>query len=178
MMRVSTLGFTRNSVNSLLDQQARLARTQNEVATGVRVRTSADDPIAAARISSIQRVLDESKQYTANASLAQVRLQTEEQALADANGVLQRVRELVVQGSSATVGPEERRMISAEIRGRIDEVLAIANRTDGRLGSALRQNQRDAVRCQWPFWRRYIHERNFRKRHLCDASRCCEYGFR
>jgi flagellar hook-associated protein 3 FlgL len=131
MIRVSTLGFTRNSLNSLLDQQARLARTQNEIATGVRVRTAADDPIAATRISSIARALEESKQFSTNASLAQVRLQTEEQALADASGVLQRVRELLVQGSNATVGAEERRMITAEIRGRIDEVLAIANRTDG-----------------------------------------------
>jgi flagellar hook-associated protein 3 FlgL len=131
MMRLSTMGFTRNSLNSLLEQQARLARTQNEIATGVRVRTAADDPVAAARISSIARALDESKQLSTNASLAQVRLQTEEQALADASGVLQRVRELLVQGSNATVGPEERRMITAEIRGRIDEVLAIANRQDG-----------------------------------------------
>jgi flagellar hook-associated protein 3 FlgL len=131
MMRISTLSFTRNSVNSLLDSQARLARTQNEVATGVRVRAPADDPIAAARISGLERALAESQQYARNASIAEIRLQTEEQALADASAVLQRVRELAVQGSNATVGAEERRMITAELRTRIDELLSIANRTDG-----------------------------------------------
>jgi flagellar hook-associated protein 3 FlgL len=131
MMRISTLNWARTNTNAMLEQQARLARTQNEVATGVRVRTPADDPIAAARISGLDRALAESQQFERNATAVEVRLQTEEQALADAVGVLQRVRELAVQGSNATVGPDERRAITSELRSRLEEILAIANRTDG-----------------------------------------------
>jgi flagellar hook-associated protein 3 FlgL len=81
-MRISTLNWARTNTNAMLEQQARLARTQNEVATGVRVRTPADDPIAAARISGLDRALAESQQFERNATAVEVRLQTEEQALA------------------------------------------------------------------------------------------------
>jgi flagellar hook-associated protein 3 FlgL len=130
-VRISTAGWHRNNVDALLRQQTQLARTQNEVATGVRVRTPADDPIAAGRIAALQRAIAESQQYGQNANLATNRLSYEEQALADAGNVLQRVRELAVQAGSATVGPDDRRMLTAEIKTRIEEMLSIANRADG-----------------------------------------------
>ncbi len=130
-MRISSLGWARNNTMSLLEQQARLARTQNEVATGVRVRTPADDPIAAGRIAGLERALAESKQFERSAATIENRLRTEEGALADTTLVLQRVRELIVQGGNATIGPEERRLITAELRSRADELLSIANRVDG-----------------------------------------------
>jgi flagellar hook-associated protein 3 FlgL len=131
MMRISSLAWARNNTTALLEQQARLARTQTEVSTGVRVRTPADDPIAAGRIAGLERALAESRQFERNAMTIENRLGIEETALADATSVLQRVRELVVQGGNATIGAEERRLITAELRSRADELLAVANRTDG-----------------------------------------------
>ncbi|HPF25499.1 MAG TPA: flagellar hook-associated protein FlgL [Steroidobacteraceae bacterium] len=130
-MRISTLGWNRNTLEAMLDQQARLARTQADVATGLRVRTPADDPIAATRIAGLERNLAASEQFARNANYVESRLGNTEQALADGGNVLQRVRELLVQAGNATVGPDERRMITAELRTRIDELMATANRTDG-----------------------------------------------
>ncbi|MCB1624453.1 MAG: flagellar hook-associated protein FlgL [Pseudomonadales bacterium] len=130
-MRVSTLGWNRNTVDAMLEQQARLARTQAEVATGLRVRTPADDPIAATRIAGLERALSASEQFARNANYLESRLGGTEEALADSGNVLQRVRELVVQGGNATVGADERRMLTAELRTRIDELVATANRADG-----------------------------------------------
>ncbi len=130
-MRISTLGWNRNTLDAMLDQQARLARTQADVATGLRVRTPADDPIAATRIAGLERSLAASEQFARNANYVESRLGNTEQALADSGNVLQRVRELLVQAGNATVGPDERRMITAELRTRIDELMATANRTDG-----------------------------------------------
>ncbi len=130
-MRISTLGWNRSTLDAMLDQQARLSRAQADVATGLRVRTPADDPIAATRIAGLERALSASEQFARNANYVDSRLANAEQALADSGNVLQRVRELLVQAGNATVGPDERRMITAELRARIDELMAAGNRTDG-----------------------------------------------
>ncbi len=49
-MRISTLQFHRNSLNAILDQQAKLANTQVNISTGKKILQAADDPVGAIRI--------------------------------------------------------------------------------------------------------------------------------
>jgi flagellar hook-associated protein 3 FlgL len=130
-MRVSTAGMQAALLGSLLDAQARLARTQEQVATGRRINSPADDPIGATRIESLTRQIDAGRQYVRNADAATNRLRFAEQALADVGTSLNRVRELVLQAGNATTDPASRAMIQAEIAGRVQEMLDIANRQDG-----------------------------------------------
>jgi flagellar hook-associated protein 3 FlgL len=57
-------------------------------------------------------------------------LTLEENALADAGVLLQRVRELTVQGNNSTVDHASRRMIAQEMRARLSELVDIGNRKD------------------------------------------------
>jgi flagellar hook-associated protein 3 FlgL len=114
----------------MLTQQATLSRTQNQVATGRRVQTPADDPVAAVHIMELQRSLQETEQFGRNADMATNRLTLEEQALADVTGLLQRVHEQVLQANNSTIDAVGRRMIATEIRARLDELMGIANRRD------------------------------------------------
>lgn len=130
-MRVSTAGMHAATLGLLLDAQARLARTQEQIASGRRINSPADDPIGATRIESLTRQIEAGRQYARNADAAANRLQFEEQALADLGGALNRVRELVLQASNATTDPASRAMIRAEVAGRVQEMIDIANRQDG-----------------------------------------------
>lgn len=130
-MRVSTAGMHAATLGLLLDAQARLARTQEQIASGRRINSPADDPIGATRIESLTRQIEAGRQYSRNAAAAANRLQFEEQALADLGGALNRVRELVLQASNATTDPASRDMIRAEVAGRVQEMIDIANRQDG-----------------------------------------------
>ena len=56
-MRVSTLQIHRNGLANMLSNQEALTKTQQQVSSGVRVNTAADDPIAAARILQIEQQL-------------------------------------------------------------------------------------------------------------------------
>ncbi len=129
-MRISTAGIHHAALNALLGQQSVLSRTQAQIATGKRVNTPADDPVAAVHIMELQRALSESDQFTRNADMAKNRLTLEEQALADANTLMTRVRELTVQGNNGSVDPASRRMLATEVRSRLKELVDIANRRD------------------------------------------------
>jgi flagellar hook-associated protein 3 FlgL len=129
-MRISTAGMHHAALNALLGQQSVLSRTQQQIASGKRVQTPADDPVAAVHIMELQRALAESDQFTRNADMAKNRLTLEEQALADANTLIQRVREQTIQGNNGSVDPASRRMLATEVRSRLKELVDIANRRD------------------------------------------------
>jgi flagellar hook-associated protein 3 FlgL len=129
-MRISTAGIHHAALNALLGQQSVLSRTQQQIASGKRVQTPADDPVAAVHILELQRALAESDQFTLNADMAKNRLTLEEQALADTNTLITRVRELTVQGNNGSVDPASRRMLATEVRSRLKELVDIANRRD------------------------------------------------
>ena len=129
-MRISTAGIHHAALNALLGQQSVLSRTQQQIAAGKRVQTPADDPVAAVHIMELQRALAESDQFTRNADMAKNRLTLEEQALADTNTLITRVRELTVQGNNGSVDPASRRMLATEVRSRLKELVDIANRRD------------------------------------------------
>lgn len=128
--RISTAGFHHRALNALLDAQSRLSGTQQQIATGRRVLTPADDPVGATRIQDLTRQIAAGDQYLRNNDAATSRVSLEEQALADVGTALGRIRELVLQASNDTMDHESRQMIRAEIEGRVQEVLDVANRKD------------------------------------------------
>lgn len=143
-MRISTLTLQEKPVQAMLRQQAALARTQTELASGRRAQTPADDPVAAGRVDTLERTLAASRQYAANSELATMRLSLEEGALADAGSVLQRARELAIQANSGALDDRSRRLIGAELRQLRDQMIDVANRGDG-AGGYLFGGLRDQV---------------------------------
>jgi flagellar hook-associated protein 3 FlgL len=129
-MRISTSSIHHAALTALLSQQSVLSKTQTQIASGKRVQTPADDPVAAVHIMELQRALAESDQFNQNADMAKNRLTLEEQSLADVGTLLTRVREITVQGNNGSVDPASRRMLATEVRSRLKELVDIANRRD------------------------------------------------
>ncbi len=129
-MRISTNVIQMNSLNSMLDQQAELHKTQLQLASGKRILTPSDDPTASALSVDLNQSKQELTQYQNNVSYARSRLSLEETSLQAAVNVLQRVRELAVQGSSDNYSAEQRQSLAVEVRQRLDEMLGIANTKD------------------------------------------------
>lgn len=128
--RISTAGFHAAALGAMMDAQSALAKTQAQVASGRRINSPADDPVGATRIQDLSRQLEASGQYARNSDVARSRLSFEEQAFADITTALNRIRELTLQAANATVDPTSRAMIRAEVEGRVQDLLDIANRRD------------------------------------------------
>jgi len=127
-MRISTLNFLQGPVETLARLQSDVQRTQTEVATGTRLRSPADDPVAAGRVQELERWLLSAEQQARNSELLAGRLGLQETALADATEILQRVRELALQAGNGAFDEGTRRMLATEVRSRAELLLQVANR--------------------------------------------------
>jgi flagellar hook-associated protein 3 FlgL len=130
-VRLSTAAIHRTSIDAILQQQTRLARTQTQVTSGKRFQTAAEDPIAATRAAALDRTVADNAQFERNSNIIQSRLSYEEQSLTDVTLLLQRTRELALEGANATLGQSERNMLATELRQLAGELVDISNRDDG-----------------------------------------------
>src|SRR5690606_30844845 len=76
-------------------------------------------------------ILAELDQLGANAANVQNRLGLQENALAQAGELLQRVSDLTIQANNAALSAEDRKSVSAELRSIRESLLSLANSTDG-----------------------------------------------
>ena len=130
-MRLSTAQYHRSSIDAILEQQTRLARTQTQVTSGKRFQTSSEDPIAATRAAALDRTVADNAQFARNSNILESRLNYAEQSLTDVTLLLQKTRELALQGANSTLGQGERNMLVTELRQLRGELVDIANRDDG-----------------------------------------------
>jgi len=130
-VRLSTAAIHRTSIDAILQQQTRLARTQTQVTSGKRFQTAAEDPIAATRAAALDRTVADNAQFERNSNIIQSRLSYEEQSLTDVTLLLQRTRELALEGANSTLGQGERNMLATELRQLVGELVDISNRDDG-----------------------------------------------
>lgn len=130
-MRLSSNLMQRLGVNSILEQQNKLNKTQMQLASGKRILTPADDPIGAARTLDLQEEIRKHDQYQDNIVVATNRLSLEESTLASAGDVLQRIREQAVRANNqAVLRSEDRAAIAQETRQLLDELVGLANTKD------------------------------------------------
>jgi len=130
MMRISTQQGQQTAINAMLDQQSKLSKVQQQVATGRKIFSPSEDPVAAAKIVTLRDTLDTNKQYQDNINAARARLTLGEGVLDSATEVLQRVRELAVMANSDSQTNESRIFIAEEVDQLKNELLGLANSTD------------------------------------------------
>jgi flagellar hook-associated protein 3 FlgL len=128
--RISTQGQHAAAIAQILKQQTALSRTQVQVASGRRIQSPADDPIAATRILVAERAQAQLEQYSRNADTALQRLGLGEQAMTDLGTLLDRVRVLAVQAGNGAMDDTSLAAIATEVKSRAADLLQIANRQD------------------------------------------------
>ncbi len=114
-MRVATLQQYNIGLSGILDNQGAVNKTQQQVSTGRRVLTPADDPIAATKILQLQQDLALNDQFNRNMTAADNRLKLEEATLSSITDKLTRIKELTVQAGGGTLTITDRQAIAAEI---------------------------------------------------------------
>lgn len=130
-MRISTNMIYNAGVSAINRQTADLLHLQQQVSTGRRIVTPADDPVAAARALEVQQAQDVLTQYSTNQGNAQDALNLEEAQLNSVTDMFGRLRQLTVQAGNDPLSANDRRSIALELRSRFDELMGIANSTDG-----------------------------------------------
>ncbi len=130
-MRISTSTFYDSNVAVLNEQQARLLHTQQQVATGRRILTPADDPSAAVRALELSQSDAANTQYADNRNTARHTASLSEGILQSVTSLLQDVHTTAISAGSGVLSNSDRRMLATALQGRLDELGALANSTDG-----------------------------------------------
>ena len=130
-MRISTLSIYSNATSQLNTLQSALARTQMQLSTDRRILTPADDPVASARALEVSQSREMNSQFATNRANARSALSTVEGALQNAGDLLQDIQQLAVNAGNGTLLPGDRLKLATELEGRLEDLLGVANSTDG-----------------------------------------------
>lgn len=127
MINLSTGAFFERSTQQIGVLRARAETLQNQIGTGDRIERSSDDPVAAARLRMLARSERMAAVDTRNSQLAEADLKLADQSLGSIADLVIRARELALQGASATVNEEQRRLIGTELHGLRENLVMLAN---------------------------------------------------
>ena len=130
-MRISSGMIFDAGVSGINRQTAILLHVQQQLAASRRILTPSDDPVAAARALEITQANDAVTQLKRNQDAATSALGLEETQLTGAVDLLANVHELAVQGQPTSLSASARKGIATALRADYDQLLGIANATDG-----------------------------------------------
>jgi flagellar hook-associated protein 3 FlgL len=129
-MRISTLQSFNKGLNSIMDNQSQVSKTQQQVSTGRRVLTPADDPIAATKILQLQQDSALREQFGKNMTGAKGRLALEETQMAGITENLDRLKELTIQAGDGAVNMSDRQAIAFEVNVILEATVDLMNSKD------------------------------------------------
>ncbi len=126
-MRVTNRMITDNVFRNSSAHLERLATLQNQLASGKRIEKPSDDPTGINQIMLLDSVLKDQQQYSRNIDQVITWLDTTDSALSDASNIVQRARDLAIQGASDTSSRESRQALAREIVQIRDQLRGVAN---------------------------------------------------
>jgi flagellar hook-associated protein 3 FlgL len=129
-MRIATITFQQNAMGQMQTLQSDLAQTQNDLATGKKLHSAADDPSGMAQVNQLNVENSASAQYVTNGNVASANLELEEQAMSDATNTLQSARTLVVQANNPALSAAQRQDIAKQLQQQLQDLISIGNRQD------------------------------------------------
>ncbi len=129
-MKISTSQLFDNSVNQMNRQQSKIAEMQAKLASGKQIVKPSDDSEKSAVIQRLQTAIDRQSVYERSLDTAENRLASEESALMSSERILQRIRQLAVQGNTDTLSVDDKEILANEIASLREELLSLANTQD------------------------------------------------
>lgn len=127
MPRVTERLLVDKLLSNIAANSRRFERLQEEVATGRRIIRPSDDPTGTVTALTLRSSDAENAQSLKNIDLAEGWLNATDVALQDVSAIIQRTRELVVQGANETLSPEETKALANEVDQLLGHAMQMAN---------------------------------------------------
>ncbi len=131
MMRISTSQFYDQNIQTMDNQQSQLSTYYQQLSSGTALTTPADNPLGAAQAVQLTMVSATYTQYTTNQNSALSSLQLEDKTLSSVTSAMQAITSEIVRAGDGTLNDSDRASISKTIQGYRDQLLTLANSSDG-----------------------------------------------
>ncbi|MBK5461308.1 flagellar hook-associated protein FlgL [Peribacillus sp. TH27] len=126
-MRVTQSMLTNNMLSNLSRSYEKMGKLQEQVSSQKKFSKPSDNPVAAMMGMGYRINLNQIQQYTSNISEATNWIDSTDDAISEAVSVLQRIRELTVQGSNGTYDGEQFESVSEEIKQLKEHLVSIGD---------------------------------------------------
>jgi flagellar hook-associated protein 3 FlgL len=130
-MRVSTSQIYRTGTNGIQDLQSSLYTLQNQVSTGRKMVTPADDPVGAAQALVVTQSKSVNELYLKNQASADTKLSALDTTLKGVNDELANIYEKGIAAGNGSYGDAQRAAIASELQSRLANLVTLANSQDG-----------------------------------------------
>jgi len=131
-MRISTSNIFDIGTSAIVRGQAEMMKTQQQLSSGRRLNSPADDPVAASESLRLRQADSLNSQYQGNQQSALGTLSQVDSTLADVTSLLQDVRTSAVAAGNTSISDLDRQSIAQDIAGRLEQLIGYANATDGK----------------------------------------------
>jgi len=131
MRRISTEMPANDMRFSMRTRDSRLADVQKSIGSQSRLNSLRDDPIAASRATRLQSSTFRMNRFETNIQYARGQYAVAEGYLDESMSIMQRVRELAVQGGHGTYAKEDLSMMAVEVNELLKELVSVGNAVDG-----------------------------------------------
>ncbi|MGZ8252330.1 MAG: flagellar hook-associated protein FlgL [Methylophilaceae bacterium] len=129
-MRISTNTIYQSGISKIGALQSEQAKLQQQIATGKRITSPSDDPVAAARVLELSYQQGVNSKFADNRQTAQIKLNTLESNLTSVTNLLVSTQSTLVGAGNAVLSDKERGFIASELKGSLDALIGLANTKD------------------------------------------------
>jgi flagellar hook-associated protein 3 FlgL len=129
-MRISTSQIYNTGVSQLSTLQSNLLKTQQQLSTGRRVLTPADDPVASARALEVTQSQEVNTQFATNRRNADGSLSQVDLTLSSVSDLLDDVKDTILYAGNPALSATNREALAVDLEGRLQDLLGLANTAD------------------------------------------------
>lgn len=129
-MRISTTQFYEASTSNYQRSYSNILKTSQEISSGVKLNTAADDPVGAARVLQLAQQNSMLTQYASNIGTINTNITNAETALSSIRESMQAARELIVKVNNGSYTDKDRVSTADELKALQSQILGLMNSQD------------------------------------------------
>ena len=130
MLRISSQMNNNNTQSNLRLQESRLNKANNQIGSQQKIQQLRDDPIAAGHLVRYQSYLNRVNTFEKNALTLSDQFTVRETYMQDSLEIMQRVRELAVNGANGIYNKEDMKNMASEVDELLKALVQNANAVD------------------------------------------------
>jgi len=126
-IRVTGQTQSANAILALRRQQSAVAKYQDQITSGMRIKVASDDPSAYIAVAQTRRTSERNATYQKTITSATADLNSGVSTLLNTKSLLTRAQQIASQAVDPSLGPTDREALASEIDSILDGVLSDAN---------------------------------------------------
>jgi flagellar hook-associated protein 3 FlgL len=129
-MRISTNTMFQSGISKITSLQSDQSRLQNQIATGKKFSTPAEDPVGAARALEISHHQEVNSTYATVRKTAKSNLETIESSLTNVTNLLVSAQSTLVAAGNGSYSNQERASLATDLQNSLDALVGMSNSKD------------------------------------------------